>query len=176
MSLTAAAIRMMAEKGLSAVDIADIAEANEKRADPTNAARQAKHREKVKRERNGVTVTRVTPPLIEEVLIPPDSPVVSDETTPAPKPELRVEHVVDFWNETAAKLGLQQVKRMTPERQRKVGIRIRQNTVDDFTEAIAAIARSPFLRGENDRGWRATFDWLLEPRNFAKLIEGTYDR
>lgn len=59
MSLTAAAIQLMADKGLSAHDIAAIASANERRADPTNAARQARHR--AKRKSNGVTVTRDPP-------------------------------------------------------------------------------------------------------------------
>lgn len=110
----------------------------------------------------------------EEISIPPQSPsVVSDETT---SPELKPEHVVEAWNAKAPRLGLKEVRKFTPQRQRKLATRIRQSTIQDFTEAIDAIERSPFLRGENDRGWRANFDWMLEPKNFTKLIEGTYDR
>lgn len=46
MSLSAAAIRMMAEKGLSALDIAEIAEACEP-ASTSGAARQARYRERL---------------------------------------------------------------------------------------------------------------------------------
>lgn len=46
MSLTAAAIRLMAEKGLSANDIADIAEAMTP-ARSSNAERQARYRERL---------------------------------------------------------------------------------------------------------------------------------
>jgi hypothetical protein len=38
-----------------------------------------------------------------------------------------------------------------------------------------ALERSAFCRGENDRGWRADFDFLLQPKSFTKLLEGAYD-
>jgi hypothetical protein len=47
MSLTAAAIRMLAEKGLSGADIADVAEANEA-ARSTGAERQRRYRDRLK--------------------------------------------------------------------------------------------------------------------------------
>jgi hypothetical protein len=58
--VNAAAILLLAEKGLSAHDIAEVAMALEVRKDPTAAERQARHREKVKVERDDVTrdVTR----------------------------------------------------------------------------------------------------------------------
>jgi hypothetical protein len=31
-----------------------------------------------------------------------------------------------------------------------------------------------FCRGENDRGWRANFDWALKPTSIAKVLEGNY--
>jgi hypothetical protein len=34
---------------------------------------------------------------------------------------------------------------------------------------------SKFLRGENDRGWTARFDWVLKAENFTKILEGQYD-
>jgi hypothetical protein len=37
------------------------------------------------------------------------------------------------------------------------------------------VISSPFLRGENDKGWRADFDWVLNPNNLAKIVEGKYD-
>jgi len=57
MSLNAAALKIMADKGLSIADVIEIAEAMEKKADRTNAERQARHRAK----RNAVTVTRDPP-------------------------------------------------------------------------------------------------------------------
>ena len=48
--------------------------------------------------------------------------------------------------------------------------------LDEWKQAFAAIERSPFLKGENKTGWRASFDFLLQPSSFTKLIEGQYDQ
>jgi hypothetical protein len=180
-NLSAAALRLMAEKGLTLQDVAEIVAANEKGSDRTNAERQARHRAKKNAhgQSNGVTVTGVTAPPNDIDILTPQSPpnVISSEITPPIEisdPELQPEHVVEVWNEIAAKHGLAQVKKITPERRKKLRTFIRRHTIDDITEAIAAIPRSPFLLGQNQRGWQASFDWFLEPRNLTKLTEGTY--
>jgi hypothetical protein len=40
---------------------------------------------------------------------------------------------------------------------------------------VKRIASSAFCTGTNDRGWRATPDWLLRPDTAAKVLEGKYD-
>lgn len=114
-----------------------------------------------------------------DILTPPIPPNgISNEIPPPadenPEIELKPEHVVEAWNELAVRHGLAAVKKLTPERQKKLRTFIRRHTIDDITEAIAAIPRSPFLLGQNNRGWQASFDWFLEPRNLTKLTEGTY--
>lgn len=108
--------------------------------------------------------------------------VISNEITPpienhedSEKP-LQPDEVVEAWNIVASKHGLPTVKVLSDARMRQLRSRIKAHSVDDFTEAIAAIGRSPFLHGENDRGWRADFDFLLQPKSFARLIEGSFDR
>lgn len=41
---------------------------------------------------------------------------------------------------------------------------------------IRMAARSPFLKGQNASEWRASFDWLIRPSNFEKIISGNYER
>jgi len=175
MSFNASALKLMLDKGLSLADVVEIASANERRADPTAAERKRRQRERDKSRRD---VTRDKGSNDKDILTSKTSPVVSDETTTAPEEIILLpEHVVEAWNDLAADFRtLKPVKRLTAERRKKLNTRIAENCVDDFTEAIAAIRRSSFLRGDSDRGWRATFDWMLEPKNFTKLIEGTYDR
>lgn len=58
--MNAAAMRLLAEKGLSLEDIIEVAEAlTSRKPDPTNAERQRRYRER-QRESNAVTVTPVT--------------------------------------------------------------------------------------------------------------------
>lgn len=190
MSLSPAVLDAMLGAGCTAEQIvaavkAEGAEDEAKKAvkRANDAARQRKHRGKNGESRNVTVtprdngVTSVTPPPNEEIISipPPDTPVISNEMT-APPIELKPEHVVEAWNARAPTLGLRAVRKFTSQRRQRLATRIRQNSIEDFTEAIAAIERSPFLRGENDRGWRADFDWMLEPKNFTKLIEGNYDR
>lgn len=173
MNLNAAALRLMAAKGLTLDDVAEIVAANENTRDTTATERKRRQRARDKGECHAVTVTRDGSP-IEDIHTPPVSPLVnSNELT---SPGLTVDQVVEAWNHHAEAWGLRRIVKLTAQRRRKIGARIRQFTVDEFTEAIAAIGRSSFLRGENDRGWRADFDWMLNPTNFTKLIEGTYER
>lgn len=68
MSLNAAMIQAMVDKGLSAQDIADIAKASEAKVDRTAAERQARYRERKRGKRNAVTSRRDPP--IEEIHTP----------------------------------------------------------------------------------------------------------
>ena len=90
------------------------------------------------------------------------------------QPSLQPEHVVEVWNAMAERTGLPRVRRLTDTRRKQLKARIRENTLDEWTEAIAAIERSDFCRGEKT-SWRADFDFLLQPKSFTKLIEGAYD-
>jgi hypothetical protein len=36
------------------------------------------------------------------------------------------------------------------------------------------IAKSSFLMGQGERGWKVTLDWALEPLNISKVLEGNY--
>jgi uncharacterized protein YdaU (DUF1376 family) len=48
--------------------------------------------------------------------------------------------------------------------------------IASWVQFIEQIRGSPFLTGDNERGWRADFDWALKPSNVAKVREGKYDR
>lgn len=50
----------------------------------------------------------------------------------------------------------------------------KQGGIRWFKAFFGHIARSNFLIGENDRGWKANFDWILKPANFIKIVEGGY--
>ena len=41
-------------------------------------------------------------------------------------------------------------------------------------KAIDNIKDSPFLLGNNNKGWVITFDWFIRPNNFVKVLDGNY--
>ena len=60
---------------------------------------------------------------------------------------------------------------------RKKAIRARMNsgrTEEDFRRLFEMAEQSDFLKGKNSRNWSATFDWLLNDANMAKVLDGNY--
>jgi len=91
----------------------------------------------------------------------------ADRLTPA--------DILEGWNDLAAKCGLPKAEKMTGGRLRKAKQRIREYPdLASWQRALKHIADTPFLRGTNDRGWRANIDFLLQAESFTKLTEGSY--
>lgn len=55
---------------------------------------------------------------------------------------------------------------------RKLG---QQYSLEEIREVFEKANKSKFLQGSNDRGWSATFDWIVTPDNFEKIRDGNYD-
>lgn len=94
----------------------------------------------------------------------------------ASRPEaVDYEKLVVFFNaETQGVFG--RLKHPLSERRRgMVRARINEHGKDSFVAMIRSAMRSDFLKGQNPRGWRATFDWLIKPTNFEKVLSGNYE-
>lgn len=177
MSFNVAMLEAMKAEGLDLDACIRILQAGEQKSDPTAAERKRRQRAREKeRDMSQRDVTRDPAPNDIDILTPTLSPngISNEIPPPAEIIELKPEHVVEAWNDLASRCGLPLVKKLTPERRKKLNTFVRRHSIDDITEAIAAIPRSPFLLGENGRGWKASFDWFLEPRNLTKLTEATY--
>ena len=62
------------------------------------------------------------------------------------------------------------------KRKQLIAARYREyKSLEVFRELFEAAMRSDFLNGLNDRGWSADFNWLLNPTNMPKVLEGNYD-
>lgn len=105
--------------------------------------------------------------------IKPDIDMSSDDDH-SPKSD-DVENIVRAWNELAEARNLPKVAKITASRRKQVQARLKEWSDDEWSKALTAIYRSKFLCGENERGWKANFDFLLQPNSFTRLIEGAYD-
>ena len=63
---------------------------------------------------------------------------------------------------------------LTPQRKRSLEARLREHGLDGWRTAMANLTSSKHCRGENDRGWRADFEFCLQAKSLARLIEGAY--
>ncbi len=84
---------------------------------------------------------------------------------------------VRLWNAMAMDHELPQVQRLNDTRRRKVMARLRESGgIEGWKVALEKVGTSSFLCGDNDKGWTADFDFLLQASSFTKLMEGGYDR
>lgn len=89
--------------------------------------------------------------------------------------------IVALWNEICGNC-LPKVKALNENRRQKIKCRLDEWSKDSgewmtkAQELFERVITSDFLRGNNNTGWAATFDWLFEnPKNWVKVIEGNYD-
>ena len=147
---------------------AEITHFREKSEKASNAGKASAQR------RSNVRSTDVQPTNNQEPITNNQQPIKEDMSSG--DDALKVEDVVEAWNDLAEARGLAKIARITENRRRQIKARIREYQPEDWSTALAAIYNSKFLCGENDRGWKADFDFLLQPKSFVKLIEGAYNK
>lgn len=78
--------------------------------------------------------------------------------------------IAETWNS----LNLSKVKSIKDNRLKLLNARIKEYGIETVIEAIKSINKSSFLKGQNNRNWIITFNWLIKPNNFTKVMEGNY--
>ena len=89
-----------------------------------------------------------------------ESSVNSDEST----------SIITSWNE----LGLQKLVSIKNNRATLLNARLKEYGQESIYQCIERIKESSFLRGQNNRSWIISFDWLIKPNNYIKVLEGNY--
>ena len=91
------------------------------------------------------------------------------------KPPIPYQQIVDDYNSKCVNLP----KVVILSDKRKTAIKRIFNNKDigqaGLSMAFSRVADSDFLNGKNKQGWKASFDWILNPTNIAKILEGNYD-
>ncbi|WP_437188296.1 hypothetical protein SH668x_001734 [Planctomicrobium sp. SH668] len=106
-----------------------------------------------------------TPPLIPTPL--------EEGEKPPPPPTKEFQDVVDAWNNLPAPFP----KCSKISGKRKAALKSRLSDRDwreSWPAALARLPISPFLRGENERGWVADVDFFLKTDSVTKILEGKY--
>lgn len=87
------------------------------------------------------------------------------------------QRAVDAWNEMAKQTGLPIVTKLAANTKRAnmLGARIQEYGIDDVIKAISNVGDSPFLQGKVN-GWACSFEWVMKPNNFPKVLEGNYNK
>ena len=91
--------------------------------------------------------------------------------------DVDLKSVVEFFNKSVVESNsvLPKIKGATGKRVGYIKARIREFGIEAVYEVISKAAASDFINGKNQRGWVASFDWIMLPTNFPKVLEGNYD-
>lgn len=93
----------------------------------------------------------------------------------ASRTQIDYKKLIEFFNsETKGVFGEVRYP-LSSKRQDSIRARIREHGKEAFVEMVRKATISEFLKGNNSRGFQATFDWLIKPSNFPKVLEGNYD-
>jgi len=95
---------------------------------------------------------------------------IPEKESPVPYSE-----IVEAYHEECP--DLPRVLKITTARKKHIKARYREynNDLSVFRELFRKAGTSLFLNGENNRGWKANFDWLINEQNMAKVLEGKYN-
>ena len=87
--------------------------------------------------------------------------------------------IKEYWNTKHDQSGsaMRRLTLMSDQRKSNVRARIREygGDVQKVYKAIDKAMESNFMNGKNGKGWVASFDWMMCPSNFPKVLEGNYD-
>lgn len=93
----------------------------------------------------------------------------ADEKKPCPYQKIR-----ELFNSTC--VSFTPITAIEGNRKKTVAARWHKNdSFDAFAEVFRIAEASDYLKGQNDRNWKADFDWLMRADNFAKVREHKYD-
>ncbi len=131
--------------------------------------------------KNHVTITREQEKreekdsVVLQARVPQEkAPVVPREN--APQEKALILAVIELYHRMLP--GLPAVRLLSAKRRRAIGSLISADSAREdlgwWQEFFNIVARSPWLLGENSRGWTADLDWLLAEGNMAKVLEGKY--
>lgn len=87
------------------------------------------------------------------------------------KEEKRI-RIKDIYNQNCA--NLPQVQKLTDKRNKAIDKFLKEFTEEQFIKICQIANSSNFLTGDNERGWKADFDFIMRIDKATAIIEGKY--
>ena len=86
---------------------------------------------------------------------------------------IRYQQIADMYNDTC--VSFPHLTKLSDRRRKAIRARLKAGyTIDDFQRLFELAESSEFLKGGNGRNWSATFDWMIQDGNMAKVLDGNY--
>ena len=102
----------------------------------------------------------------------------SDRNTNKSKSKSYIDYniIIDTWNKY---IPSAQIKVFNQTRKQLITKRFNtffNDSYEEWEKFLVKIAKINFLWGDNDRGWKADFNWVLNENNYIKIFEGKYQK
>ncbi len=81
------------------------------------------------------------------------------------------QEIIDIFNSVC--VDLPRVEKITDARKKIISNCVKENSLETLGDVFRKVAESDFLSGRKS-DWKASFDWILKPANFVKVLEDNY--
>lgn len=100
------------------------------------------------------------------------SPLEEDKNKKENK-NINYQLIADMYNEIC--ISFPRLTKLSDRRKKTIRARMNQGYItEDFKRLFEMAETSSFLKGGNGRDWSASFDWLIQDANMAKVLDGNY--
>lgn len=82
-----------------------------------------------------------------------------------------ISEIIDLYNKRCP--SLPKASKNTDKRERLIKARLKEYSKEDLERAFIIAENSDFLSGRSGV-WKASLDWILNPNNIVKILEGNY--
>lgn len=88
--------------------------------------------------------------------------------------------IINSWNQICT--AFPKIRFLSEDRKNKIRVRIEEmggidKAYDIIDEIFTKMQGNKFLKGDNNHGWKASFDWIFtNGKNWSKVIEGNYEQ
>jgi len=86
----------------------------------------------------------------------------------------KADEVKDLWNRVTHK-PIPRCTVLRPKRRALMIKSLERHGIEALQIAFLKVDNSAFLRGGNNKGWKASIDWVLKDDSITKILEGNYD-
>lgn len=83
--------------------------------------------------------------------------------------------IINFYNNSMKGKNIPQCIKLTDKRKQAIKARVIQFGKEKVFEAITKVANSSFCNGNNQRNWKADFDFVFNSNKMTNILEGRYD-
>lgn len=86
---------------------------------------------------------------------------------------INYQEIIDLYHNICKSYS--RIEKLTNKRKEAIKARLTSKyAIGDFKTVFLNAESSGFLKGCNERNWKADFDWIIKDSNMAKILEGKY--